>query len=294
MEKRRLVIAFVVVVALLCSVSFAGGPLGPPANLLKPGELAIDGAYFYEEMDIWGCGTWVDRYRSYGEGWGDWSSPYASIDRLKLQDFRTNAWLGSVEYGLCDNWGVYVRAGVSDAKADVYWWGDTEKDSADFGYGPAWQLGTNFNICQWGACTIGGRLQIGAAYPGDWSEKCAGTEDSYDYVGCGTGKLNYFQGLAYVGALCPVNDNWQLYGGIGWQTLQGTLDFKYTETEYSDGTPVYQYTGRESMKLKHVSPIGVFGVMWKPPIDNARVGAELLVGEAGKFGFGFTGTIPIP
>ena len=294
MEKRRLVIAFVVAMATLCSVSFAGGPLGPPANLLKPGELAVDGAYFYEEMDIWGCGIWVERYRTYGEGWGSWSSPSYSLSKIKLQDFQTNAWLGSIEYAFCDNWGVYARAGVSDAEADAHWWGESDKYPADFGYGPAWQLGTNFNICQWGACTIGGRLQIGAAYPDDWSDKYAGTYDSYDYIECVNGKFNYWQGLAYVGALYQLNDAWQLYGGIGWQTLQGTLDVKYNETEYYDGDPASQYAGSESMKLKHVSPIGVFGVMWKPPIDNARVGAELLVGEAGKFGVGFTGTIPIP
>jgi|GEM_PF-3073581 len=287
MEKRRLVIAFVVVVALLCSVSFAGGPLGPPANLLKPGELAIDGAYFYEEMDLWGCGTWVERSRSYGEGgWGSWSSPSASLDRLKLRDFQTNAWLGSVEYGLCDNWGVYVRAGVSDAKADVYRWGYSEKESADFGYGFAWQLGTNFNICQWDSWTFGGRLQIGAAYPDDWSDSYAIS----DSVICQTGKLDYFQGLAYVGALCQMNDAWQLYGGIGWQTLQGTLDYKCTTTTDTSS----QEADSSSIKLKHVSAIGVFGVLWKPPIDDARVGAELIVGEAGKLGFGFTGTIPIP
>ena len=300
MEKRSLLLA-VVVVGLLCSVSFAGGPLGPPMSIMQPGKWAVDVVYFHEKMDLYGCGEWsgID-----GEPNGtnpnlwDWTSEEPGLDKLKLDSFKTNTILASLEYGLCENLDVYLRLGVADAKADVYSWGSSEKESADFGYGLAWQLGANFTICHNGPWTFGGRMQIGAAYPGDWSETRSGTWEEGDSNGVDTekttGDLSWWQGLAYLGGTYQFNDTLQGYAGLGWQTMQGTLDVDYSYTAYYDSSAVYQERGSASYKVKHASAVGVFGLLWKPPIDDARVGVELIVGEAGKFGFGVTGAIPIP
>ncbi len=313
MEKRRLVKAVVVVVTLLCSVSFAGGPLGPPMSVLNPGQWAFDVAYFYEKMDLYGCGKFSEmgaEPNSEDPNLWDWGFSDAGLSKLKLSGFKTNAILGSIEYGLCENWDIYVRLGAADAKADIYWWGDPEKVSADFDYGLAWQIGANFTICQSGPWTFGGRMQIGAAYPGDWKEKWYdtwmegegngngnGDGEGVD-VGRATAELDWWQGMAYLGATYQMSDVLQLYAGGGWQSLQGSLDVKISESNYYySGEELIEY-GRgkcsESYKLKHASAIGVFGVAWKPPIDDARVGVELIVGEAGKWGLGVTGAIPIP
>lgn len=288
--------AMIVVVGVLCSVGLAGGPLGPPMSVLDHGEWGFDAAYFYEEMDLWGCGTWQFRDRVYGEGWGPWSPWSAAPDKFKLQDFQTNTWLGSVEYGLCDDWDVYARVGASDAEADVYWWGSSEKESADFDYGPAWQVGTNFTICQSGPWTFGGRLQVGAAYPDDWDFSYYELAEPYEYFGRGTAELDYWQGVAYVGAACQLSDAALLYFGGGWQTLQGSFDCEYTETEEDTGTPTsptYQYEERTSGKIKHNSAIGVAGASWAPS-DTTKVGVEFLFGEAGKWGLGVTASLALP
>lgn len=301
MEKRSLLLVVVAVVGLLSSVSFAGGPLGPPMNVLEPGKWAFDIAYFHEKMDLWGCGD-VSSLSAEPNGtdpndW-DWESGGSSLDKVRLRDFKTNTILASLDYGLCENWDVYLRLGVADAKADVSWWGDTTEDSADFGYGLAWQLGTNFTICRSGPWTFGGRMQIGAAYPGDWSQTRSGTWEEGDSNGVDTEKttadLSWWQGLAYLGGTYQINDTLQGYAGLGWQTMQGTLDVDYSYTAYYDSSAVYQERADGSMKIKHASAIAVFGLAWKPPVDDARVGVELIVGEAGKFGFGITGAIPIP
>jgi len=301
MEKRRLMMSVVVTVCVFSSVGFAGGPLGPPMSVLEPGKWAFDIAYFHEKMDLYGCGegSGINGEPNSGDPnvW-NWEADGSWLSKVKLRDFKTNTILGSLEYGLCENWDVYLRLGVADAKADVSWWGDSEKESADFGYGLAWQIGTNFTICKNGPWTWGGRLQVGAAYPSDWEDKWSDTWQEGDangpVNGKATGELDWWQGLAYLGATYQMNDALQLYAGLGWQTLQGTLDVDYAETAYLDGSAVYQERGSESYKLKHASAIGVLGLVWKPPIDDARVGVELIVGEAGKFGFGITGAIPIP
>ena len=36
-----------------------------------------------------------------------------------LEDFETNMFFGTLGYGICDNWDIFVRAGAADAQDDV-------------------------------------------------------------------------------------------------------------------------------------------------------------------------------
>jgi hypothetical protein len=325
MEKKLLVVVMMVV-GVLCSAALAGGPLGPPMSTLKHGEWAIDAGYFYEEMDLWGCGTYSEGYRYYDYGetepneglgeWGDWSIYGSGYDQnVRLLGFQTNTWLASLEYGLCDNWDVYFRAGIADAEADVgfreeeydeeegEYYCVIDKTPVDFDYGFAWQVGAAFTICQSGPWTFGGRMQFGAAYPGSWSDSYSDEWEDVDVNGVDEGKtsadLDWWQAVAYLGATYELNPALHLYAGGGWQTLEGSLDVKHSMTRYvdyyDDGElyPYYAESYNGSFKLKHTSAIGVFGVLWAPT-DNAKVGGELLIGEAGKWGIGVTAAFPLP
>ncbi len=144
-----------------------------------------------------------------------------------------------------------------------------------------------------GPWTFGGRLQVGAAYPDDWDSSYYELTESNEYVGRGTAELDYWQGMAYVGAACQLSDAALLYFGGGWQTLQGSFDYEYTETEYDTGGPTYQYEERTSGKVKHNSAIGVVGASWAPT-DTTKVGVEFLFGEADKWGLGVTASLALP
>jgi len=329
MEKRLLTV--MVVVGALCSVALAGGPLGPPMSVLDHGQWAIDLGYFYEEVDLFGCGTWGEDYRDWvwAEGsepnagsWGDWEVDWRWHQKIKLEGLETNTWLASLEYGLCDNWDIIVRVGAADAQGDLIiaeyeeWYDegeeewecgwDVDKESVDFDYGFAWQVGAAFTVCRSGPWTFGGRLLFGMADPGSYSESWSEEyEDEDDGSGVEKGKVNadieWWQAVAYMGAAYEVSDALQLYLGGGWQTMQGTLDLSWRGTEYydyyDDGVqPMYPYEGERGggrSKVKHASAIGVFGLSWAPTADT-NVGVELIVGEGGKWGIGVMGALAMP
>ena len=326
MEKRKLAV-MVVVVGVMCSAALAGGPLGPPMSTREHGEWGIDLGYMYEEMDVYGSGRWSEQWRDWdywttepnAGTWEEWEDYGCGYDEsIRLLGLETNTWLASLEYGLCDNWDIYVRAGIADADADLGFrdveydpvadeeYCVLEKDPVDFDYGFAWQVGAAFTICRSGPWTFGGRMQFGAAYPDDWSETYS--EDFYDSGMDVNGvedqaveaELEWWQAVAYLGATYEIDPTLQLYAGGGWQTWTGSLDMDWAGTTYvdyyEDGQPMYpydQYAGSGSYKLKHASAIGVFGLLWAPT-DNTNVAVELLVGEAGKWGIGAMAVFALP
>lgn len=319
MDRKQLAVV-VLVVGVLCSAALAGGPLGPPMSIREHGEWGIDVGYMYEEMDVYGCGRYSEAYRDWtwttepNDGyWDDWEEYGSGYDEsIRLLDLETNTWLASLEYGLCDNWDVYFRAGIADADADVGFRDydydtDTcciEKDPVDFDYGFAWQVGAAFTICRSGPLTIGGRMQFGAAYPDSYSDSYSDAWTEDDVNGVDEGKwsadLDWWQAVAYLGATYELDPTLQVYAGGGWQTWHGTLDLKWRELTsidyYEDGQPMYPYEevrGSGAYKLKHASAIGVFGLLWAPT-DNTDVAVELLIGEAGKWGIGAMAVFALP
>jgi len=316
MNKGTLMLA-AIVVGVCSSIALAGGPLGPPGSTVPQGEWVIDGAYFYEEMDLqgWGIPTWPEGRLGITDG-NDitWLTDWEPIDEddddydcsCDLLNFETNTWLASLEYGLWENCTVYVRAGIADAQATMG--NDPNASNADFGYGFAWQVGSGFTFYRSGPWTFGGRMQFGSATPDSWSwsstdpnfflETGEGSAEG-TATETGTADLDWWQAVAYLGGTYQVNDSLQLYGGGGWQTLHGTLDYTINGEFLSDD-PVYdgdyvfaQSRESGSCRIKHASAIGVFGAGWQPR-DNVRVSGEFLFGERGKWGWGLTAAIGIP
>ena len=227
MDKKQLAVV-VAVVGVFCSAALAGGPLGPPMSILEHGEWAIDAGYMYEEMDVYGAGRYSEGYREWdwetepnAGSWDEWETYGCGYDEsIRLLGLETNTWLASLDYGLCDNWDIYVRAGIADAKADIGWrevdydeeeeeeYCTIEKEPVDFDYGFAWQVGAAFTICRSGPWTFGGRMQFGAAYPGDWSESYSeefeGEEDGIEtraqFVALGVDGLKGYVGVGPVKA----------------------------------------------------------------------------------------------
>jgi hypothetical protein len=292
---------------------------------LTSGQWAVDAGYWYEEMDVDACAGVTEYHREWvfsvdpnvADGWGEWNLSDLWEQRLALENLETHTYVGSVEYGFCDNLDLYVRLGATSAEADlvtrnVSWNYDTElnrwiatieevKDSLDFGTGFTWQVGTRFTICQTGAWTWGGRLQFGMV------DNLSGS-DCHTEVSPVVGNtytvetdvvdadLDWWQAVAYIGPTYKLTDAVQVYVAGGWQTLQGTLDADAILTEDTYGvsgeveelTQRNQYAEEASFRIRHASAIAVFGAAWAPT-ENINIGVDGLVGESGKWGVGISG-----
>jgi opacity protein-like surface antigen len=307
MQKRiPLFVVVMIVVGLCTSAALAFGPYGPPMSTLEHGQWAWDIGYTQEEFDMVGCDSYFYTYADWdgdANEWEDASGPYGGDECFRVLDLETQAALASIEYGLCDNWDIFFRLGMAKSQGDIAWrYYDRElpywfEESVDFDWGLAWQVGTNFTICQQGPWTWGGRMQFGMADPDSDSWTYRG-EDGDENGGLWTDTCNadieMYQALAYIGPSYQPSDGWLLYSGIGWQCVRVTMDYncEYLERNAEDSdVPYYRESESDTGKLKHYSAIGLIGAAWMPN-DRARVSADVLIGEAGKIGWSIAGQFP--
>jgi hypothetical protein len=299
MQKRiPLFVVVMIVVCLYASATLAFGPYGAPMSTLEHGQWAWDIGYSQEEKDLMGCIGFYETYAYWeGEGWGD-PEYYGWEECFRMLDFQLDAVLASIEYGLCDNWDIFFRLGMAKAEGDIAWrsWSRDlpywYKESADFDWGIAWQIGTNFTICQHGPWTWGGRMQFGHADPDSdsWTYFYDYGEGYYERETC-SADIELYEALAYIGPTYQPSDTWLLYSGLGWQCERMTMDYTCYGIYYEADEPYERWYENGSGKLKHYSVIGLFGGAWMPN-DRARVSADVLVGEAGKWGWSVAGQFP--
>ena len=300
MQKRiPLFVVVMFVVSLCTSAALAFGPYGVPMSTLEHGQWAWDLGYSQEEFDLMGCYFYSYTYQSWISdpcGWGEPSGPYGSEECFRIFDFELDAALASIEYGLCDNWDIFLRLGMAKAQCSIAWRAWREdipawwKETADLDWGFAWQVGTNFTICQNGPWTWGGRLQYGSADPDSDSWTSRG-EDEGTWVDNCSADIELYEALAYIGPSYQPSDTWLLYSGLGWQCVRMSLDYTCDTIYYDGEDPTSRYYETATGKLKHYSAIGLVGGAWMPN-DRARVSADILVGEAGKFGWSIAGQFP--
>jgi len=315
---------------MFSSVALAGGPFGAPMSMLGPGQWAVDAGYWFEDMDLdVGHSPWVESVQDWefaevpeDGAWGDPQLSYMWDKKIVLEGFETHTYVGSLEYGFCENLDLYLRLGATSAEADITvqeTWLEVGEgltlmtepgldDSFDFGTGFTWQVGTRFTICRTGAWTWGGRMQFGMTEGGS-ADNCytdiddvegEGGIDRWVEVGTVDADIDWWQAVAYIGPSYQLSDVLQVYIAGGWQTLQGTLELEetwtedhYTVTEGEGGeveewVEASQYYGEDSYNLKHASAIAVFGAAWQATPD-VNIGVDALVGEAGKWGIGVSG-----
>jgi hypothetical protein len=91
---------------------------------------------------------------------------------IDLDGLATHVVLASLAYGICDNWDVFLRFGVSDAQDGISVQtpppgAAPEHVSFDGDYGLAWGIGTRATFCHWGPWRFGGLGQITWFDPGN-------------------------------------------------------------------------------------------------------------------------------
>ena len=271
MEKRMLMIGFVVAVGLLCSVSFAGGPLGPPRAFVGHGKWLVDVEYAHESIDLKACGT-PNVGRENPSGVWTWDSENQSF---RIEDMRLNMFFGSLAYGLCENWDVFARVGAADAKDEVKTtidYGSGEKYNFDGSYGFAWGVGTRATFCQCGPWTFGAVGQLTWFNPGDAEDTFAFDADN---INSAKFDLNWRQFQVGLGATYQ-GDGWWVYGGPCWFFVNGDFDVHITSTSVVGGEVPVTWTdyANGTLDLREESEFGGWiGVGCDLP-QNAKCYAE--------------------
>lgn len=221
---KKLLVVVIAVVGVLCSTALAGAPLGPPRSLVKHGEWAVNLEYGREEMDLKTYGKMKEAYIYEGEI----VEEYCEYTVMQITNLELNAFFGSLEYGLCDRWEVFLRLGIADAQDDITPMACASEEyeeefNFDGDYGLAWGGGTKMTICQYGDWTFGGVLQVTWLYPDESDVEWVYPPDPNERF-AGKAELELRQIQAGIGATLDL-DNWFVYGGICWFFMRGDMDF---------------------------------------------------------------------
>jgi hypothetical protein len=277
MEKRRLVKAVVVVVAVSASVALALPPMGPPMATLKQGQFSAGFEYGYSDMDLE-----VDVKQSLTAPGVDVSAKESG----PLDDFKSNMLFGRLGYGVTDNWEVFMRLGVADVEME---------DWFDGSYGFAWGLGAKATLLKQDSLTWGGLLQVTWFNPGDDKltdiVSVPAGEGEADVTISGNGEVDWWEIQIAVGPTWQ-RDGFCIYGGPFLHFLNGDYDEKLTGTLTNPGDVVSRLTA----DIEEDSALGGYvGAQWDIGkwINNASWNAELqFTGDAWAFGTGVIWRLP--
>jgi hypothetical protein len=222
--------------------------MGPPLAVLGEGQWGIGAEYGYEQMDLEACGI-------VSQDFGGPLAPAAEL--LQIKDLTTNMIFGSLAYGLCDNWDLFVRAGAADAKDDVIVRASSsgvtpgERSTYDGGFGFAWGAGTRATFCRSGPWSFGGLVQVTWFDPGD-SDWASADPDVPGVVSVGKAELKYWQTQVSLAAAYQI-DSAHLWAGPFLQFVEGDLD--RAGTIIDTGTPIGTFSATSD--LEEASQIGV-------------------------------------
>jgi len=217
MESKKSQLFAVIILIGVCSLpAFALPPMGPPKSMLEKNQREIDFKYAYQEMDLELDGkvselagsTWVDDYTKY-----------------KIESLKSNVFLGSIGYGICDNWDAFMHFGIADAQDEIVeslvcggsgnrYYGF----SGDYGF--AWGFGTRTTFYQNDNLAWGGLFQMTWLNPGSSSVKLRG-----DSTFSGDVDLDFWEIQIAVGPTFQL-ENFSIYGGPFIHFVKGDWNLK--------------------------------------------------------------------
>jgi hypothetical protein len=245
--KQVLLVGGVVALAVLGSTAWGGAPMGPPMALLGEGQWGLDFEYGSEEIDLRACGTLTE----VSPGFVD-----TADELFHVKDLESNMFFGSLAYGVCDNWDVYLRLGVADAQDDIHTGPGEVPLNFDGDYGFAWGVGSRATFCRWGAWSFGGILQVTWFDPDDTSYAGSTATETWS----GDTEMDYWQTQAGLAAIYHM-DVWSFWAGPFLQFVDGDLDINESFTILPSGP---SGTATASMDLKQESEFGVhFGANYE-------------------------------
>ncbi len=250
MGLRRIMAALgSVIVTLITSVATATTPMGTPIARVEEGRWAVGVEYGYGQTDLQAYGT----YETALSG----GSPVTTIELLEIQELRINTVLGSLAYGVCDNWDLFLRLGVADAQDDVVP-SSTGRFNYGGGSGLAWGIGTRATFCQWGPWSFGGLMQVTWLDPGK-SDFSSPDPDTAGMLSVGSADLNMWQTQVGLAAVYQI-DTLHFWAGPFMQFVEGGLE--RSGRVLIDGVDSGSFRG--SSDIEEQTQVGVhLGAAWE-------------------------------
>lgn len=253
---KTVVVVTLAMAAGLAATAQAGAPLGPPTALLGEGNWGIGAEYGHEQISMEACGTVIEVFPD--DSYFFWTQAF------EIEDLQTNMIFGTLAYGVCDTWDIFVRAGTADAKDDIVALpadagSVARRDAFDGNFGLAWGAGTRATFCRSGPWSFGGTVQVTWFQPGD-SDFTIDDPLLPDETWVGDIELDYWQAQVSLAASLQL-DTLQFWIGPFLQFIDGDMDF--------DGQAVLAGGGTVSdlcwsSDLNESSQIGGFiGLNWE-------------------------------
>jgi len=253
MKTRVFMITALVVTSASVSVAPAGAPMGLPTAYLGQDQWGAGAEYAYEQMNLDATGTVVEHFELTDFSWAQ---------LFEMEDITGNIILGTLSYGLADNWDIFVRLGAADNGGTIAIppaaSGSLRQQSEyDASFGFAGGGGTRATFWRSGPWSVGGLAQVLWFDPGD-SDFTIMDPDQPDESWVGEVSLSYWQAQASV-AVAYESDPLRFWAGPFLQIIRGDLDFS-GQAVIGGNVRTIHWTS----DMEESSPVGGhFGVSWE-------------------------------
>lgn len=267
---------------LVCygTLTYAGAPMGTPMATLEEGQWSVGLGYGYGEID----------WEAYGltlqipdEGSSSYTAEFIDLNGLRIRTV-----LGTVAYGICDTWDVFLRLGAADVRDNLAIGtapAETpERLSFDGDLGLAWGLGTRATFCHWGPWRFGGLVQMTWFAPQD-SDFSSADRDDPNAVNAGKADMEFWETQVALAAVYQI-DTLRFWAGPFLQFVEGDLT-RHGQTVV-DGTATGRF--RSSADIEEHTQAGVhLGLDWEASTKaNVQIEGQF---TADSWFFGLSGVI---
>jgi len=274
MEKKIALLPVIFMVLCVCSsVTLALPPMGPPKAIFGQNQWAIGFEYAHQEMNL----------ELFGKAREDLGAGWLPCDytKYKIEDLTSNMFLGSLGYGICDNWDAFVYAGAAGNKDEITeTLGCGSSGNQYYGssgdYKAAWGFGTRATFCQDGNLTWGGLFQMVWSSVDSSNLKLQG-----DPIFSGDLKLDFWEIQLAAGPTLQL-DGFSIYGGPFLHFVKGDMDLEGTTVSLG----VTQRVESEA-DIREESNFGAFvGAQWDIAEDTLCYTEYQFTGDAWSAGIG--------
>ena len=262
------------------TITYAGAPTGIPMAMLEEGQWSVGLGYGYGEID----------WEAYGLNLQipDEGSPSYTAEFIDLDGVRVRTVLGTLAYGICDTWDVFLHLGAADVRNNLAI-GTTpgaspERLSFDGDLGLAWGLGTRATFCHWGPWRFGGLVQMTWFSPQD-SDFSSADRDDPNTVNVGKADIEFWETQVALAAVYQI-DTLRFWAGPFLQFVEGDLT-RHGQTVV-DGAATGRF--RSSADIEENTQAGVhLGLNWEAsPKTNVQIEGQF---TADSWFFGLSGVI---
>jgi hypothetical protein len=272
-------------ISVYAASSMAVAPIGPPRALLGQGEKGIGISYSHQSMDL------ATDDGEYNEQQTSLAWFGADID-LDIKDLVSDPVFASLSYGINQDWDVFVRIGVVNAKDDVEVGSNNavpatrfmnagDKMSVDSGHEFAWGFGTRATFYEDENISWGGSFQM------TWMDPDTSSDTVTDSATGSTANVDldveYWEIVLAAGPTINFDEYW-IYGGPFLHFVRGDLDFDGTWT----APALSNYPLNGSADIEEESNIGgQIGVQWNMTEDLCWNAEAMFTADA--WGLGISG-----